>query len=61
MEAVEAVLTAHTPKNVEKRKARSGRKVPEGAGRFDPTSEEWREILNPPQIEKLPLKKKNKK
>ena len=46
-EVVEAVLASHTPQNVEKRKTRSGRKVPEGPGRFNPISEEWKDILDP--------------
>ena len=46
---MEVVLASHTPRNIEKRKARSGRKVPDGPGRFDPTSEEWKAILDPPE------------
>ena len=42
---------------IEKRKARSGRKVPDGPGRFDPTSEEWKAILDRPAAPE-PKKKK---
>ena len=44
-EAVDAVLKAHTPENILKRKARGGRKVPDGPPRFDPTSPEWRTCM----------------
>ena len=56
-EAVESVLASHTPKNIEKRKARSGRKVPDGPGRFNPTSPEWKDILNPPETAEPKAKK----
>ena len=39
-EAVDAVLKAHTPEKILKRKTRGGRKVPNGPSRFDPTSPE---------------------
>ena len=45
-------LQSHSPKNIQKRKKRGGRCAPEGAARFDPTSNEWKEIL-----EKIPTKK----
>ena len=68
-EVVEEVLASHSPKNIVKRKARCGRKVPDGPGRFDPTSEEWKAILDRPAApepkkkkpavkEKKPVKKK---
>ena len=44
-EAVDAVLKAHTPENILKRKARGGRKVPGAPSRFDPTSPEWRTCM----------------
>ena len=56
-EAVEVVLASHTPRNIEKRKARSGRKVPDGPGRFNPTSQEWQAILNPPEAAEPKAKK----
>ena len=43
--ALEAVIQAHTPQNIPKRKARSGRNVPEGASRFNPISDDWTEIM----------------
>ena len=60
-EVVEVVLASHTPRNIEKRKARSGRKVPDGPGRFDPTSEEWKAILDPPEAKKTKPAAKEKK
>ena len=39
-EALEAVLTSHAPSNIPKRKSSGGRKVPDGAGRFNPISAE---------------------
>ena len=56
-EVVEEVLASHSPKNIVKRKARCGRKVPDGPGRFDPTSEEWKAILDRPAAPE-PKKKK---
>ena len=56
-EVVEEVLASHSPKNIVKRKARCGRKVPDGPGRFDPTSEEWKAILDRP-VAPEPKKKK---
>ena len=56
-EVVEVVLASHTPRNIEKRKAKSGRKVPDGPGRFDPTSEEWKAILDPPEAAEPKVKK----
>ena len=44
-EAVQAALESQTPKNIEKKKTRSGRKVPDGVGRFNPISDEWIEIM----------------
>ena len=44
-EAVNTVLQSHTPQNIPKPKKHSGRKVPDGAGRFDPTSSEWQAIM----------------
>ena len=58
-EVLEVVLASHSPKNIEKRKARSGRKVPDGPGRFDPTSEEWKAILDRSEADE-PKKKKTK-
>ena len=58
-EVLEVVLASHSPKNIEKRKARSGRKVPDGPGRFDPTSEEWKAILDRSEAAE-PKKKKTK-
>ena len=46
--AVEAVIATPTPKNIEKRKTRSGRKVPDGPGHFNPIYQEWKDILDPP-------------
>ena len=43
-EAVDSVLESHSPNNIQKRKAPSGRKVPTGMARWDPTSKEWMEI-----------------
>ena len=56
-EVVEEVLASHSPKNIVKRKARCGRKVPDGPGRFDPTSEEWKAILDPPEAAEPKVKK----
>ena len=56
-EVVEEGLASHSPKNIVKRKARCGRKVPDGPGRFDPTSEEWKAILDRPAAPE-PNKKK---
>ena len=39
-EVLDSVLSSHTPKNNPKRKAYRGRKVPEGASHFNPTSNE---------------------
>ena len=39
--ALEAVIQSHTPQNIPKRKARSGRNVPQGASRFNPISDYW--------------------
>ena len=52
--ALEAVIQSHTPQNIPKRKARSGRNVPQGASRFNPISDDWTEIM------KETLKKKSK-
>ena len=56
-EVVEEVLASHSPKNIVKRKARCGRKVPDGPGRFYPTSEERKAILDRPAAPE-PKKKK---
>ena len=48
-ETLDSVLSCHKPKNIPKRKAHRGRKVPGGATCFDPTSKEWRDILDPPE------------
>ena len=48
-EVLEVVLASQSPKNIEKRKARSGRKVPDGPGRFATKSKEWKAILDPPE------------
>ena len=56
-EAVEAVLPSHTPRNIEKRKARSGRKVPDGPQHFNPISLEWKDILDPPETAEPKAKK----
>ena len=62
-EAVQAVLESHTPKNIEKKKTRSGRKVPDGVGRFNSISDEWIEIMEQTPIKKAkgPLAKKTTK
>ena len=44
-EALQAVLESHTPQNLPKRKGHSGRKVPDGVGRFNPISDEWKAIM----------------
>ena len=56
-EAMDSVLSSHTPKNLPKRKSHRGRKVPDGASRFNPTSKEWRDILDPPKEIITPAKK----
>ena len=56
-EALDSVLGSHTPKIIPKGKAHGGRKVPEGASRFNPTSKEWRDILDPPEEIITPAKK----
>ena len=44
--ALQAVLVARTPTDIPKKTAkRAGRKVPEGAARFDPLSPEWKIIM----------------
>ena len=44
--ALQAVLVAQTPTDIPKKTAkRAGRKVPEGAARFNPLSPEWKIIL----------------
>ena len=62
-EVVEEVLASHCPKNIVKRKARCG--MPDGPGRFDPTSEERKAILDRPAApepkKKKPVAKENKK
>ena len=52
--ALETVIQSHTPQNIPKRKARSGRNVPKGANRFNPISDDWNEIM------KETIKKKTK-
>ena len=52
--ALEAFIQSHTPQNIPKRKARSGRNVAQGASRFNPISDDWTEIM------KETLKKKSK-
>ena len=42
---LEAAIPSHTPHKIPKRKARSGRNVPEGASRFNPISDDWTEIM----------------
>ena len=62
-EAMEAVLQLHSPKNIQKRKAHSGRKVPEGLSRFNLLSDEWKEIMeesaDKQTKKKTPSKKSN--
>ena len=52
-EALAMVLDSHTPKNILKRKARSGRKVPDGSARFNPIFDEWVEIMESTPIKKV--------
>lgn len=42
---------------IEKMKARSGRKVPDEPGRFNSTSQEWQAILDPPEAVEPKAKK----
>merc|ERR1712126_511398 len=51
------ITNNNSPKNIVKRKARCGRNVPDGPGRFDPTSEELKAILDRPAAPE-PKKKK---
>ena len=44
-------------KKYRKRKTRSGRKVPDRPGRFNPISEEWKDILDPPETAEPRAKK----
>ena len=57
------VLDSHTPKNILKRKARSGRKVPDGSARFNSISDELLEIMENTPVKKVktaaPVKKKS--
>ena len=43
--ALERVIQSHTPQNIQKRKAKSGRKGLQGANRFNSISDEWIEIM----------------
>ena len=44
-EALKSILVAHTPASIPKQTTKqSGRKIPDGAARFDPVSQEWQLI-----------------
>ena len=44
-EAIQNVLDRHSPSNLPKRQKTSQQNEPKGAARFNPTSQEWVEIL----------------
>ena len=57
-EALKSILKAHTPAAIPKQTAkRTGKKVPDGAARFDPVSKEWKEILEEREDKTTPKKK----
>ena len=51
-EALQAVLEEHSPKNILKRKKQGGRTVPDGPGRFMPTSDEWKDLMEETESKK---------
>ena len=51
--ALERVIQSHTPQNIQKRKAKSGRKGLQGANRFNSISDKWIKIMKETQNKKI--------
>ena len=57
-EALKSIFKARTPTAIPKWTAkRTGKKVPDGAARFDPVSKEWKENLEEREDKTTPKKK----